>query len=104
MSENQPESAAPTVEMFFDPMCPWAWMTSRWLMEVEKVRDVRVTWRVMSLAVLNEGRDLPDDHRAFLEQAWAPVRLVIAAQQAHGDDVVKPVSYTHLTLPTILLV
>lgn len=90
MSENQPESAAPTVEMFFDPMCPWAWMTSRWLMEVEKVRDVRVTWRVMSLAVLNEGRDLPDDYRAFLEQAWAPVRLVIAAQQAHGDDVVKP--------------
>lgn len=90
MSENQPEPAAPTVEMFFDPMCPWAWMTSRWLMEVEKVRDVRVTWRVMSLAVLNEGRDLPDDYRAFLEQAWAPVRLVIAAQQAHGDDVVKP--------------
>ncbi|EFP57720.1 DsbA family protein [Dermacoccus sp. Ellin185] len=90
MSENQPESAAPTVEMFFDPMCPWAWMTSRWLMEVEKVRDVRVTWRVMSLAVLNEGRDLPDDYRAFLEQAWAPARLVIAAQQAHGDDVVKP--------------
>ena len=77
MSENQPESAAPTVEMFFDPMCPWAWMTSRWLMEVEKVRDVRVTWRVMSLAVLNEGRDLPDDYRAFLEQAWAPARLVI---------------------------
>lgn len=90
MSENQPEPAAPTVEMFFDPMCPWAWMTSRWLMEVEKVRDVRVTWRVMSLAVLNEGRDLPDDYQAFLEQAWAPVRLVIAAQQAHGDDVVKP--------------
>lgn len=90
MSENQSKPTTPAVEMFFDPMCPWAWMTSRWLMEVEKVRDVRVTWRVMSLAVLNEGRDLPEDYRAFLDLAWGPVRLVIAAQQAHGDDVVKP--------------
>ncbi len=77
------------VEMWFDPMCPWAWMTSRWLMQVETVRPVRVTWSVMSLAVLNEGRDLPEQYRALMEHAWGPVRVVIAAQTAHGDKVIK---------------
>lgn len=78
------------VEMWFDPRCPWAWMTSRWLMEVEKVRDITVTWSVMSLAVLNEGRDLPEDYRAMMDTAWGPVRVIIAARNAHGQDVVKP--------------
>ncbi len=80
---------ASQAQMWFDPACPWAWMTSRWLMEVEKVRDVEVTWSVMSLAVLNEGRDLDADYRALLDQAWGPVRVIIAAKAAHGDDVVK---------------
>jgi len=77
-------------EFWFDPVCPWAWMTSRWVMEVEKLRPVDVTWSVMSLAVLNEGRDLPEDYRAFLDRAWAPVRVIIAAREVHGDEVVKP--------------
>ncbi|HOF35258.1 MAG TPA: DsbA family protein [Dermatophilaceae bacterium] len=77
------------VEMWFDPMCPWAWMTSRWLMQVETVRPVRVTWSVMSLAVLNEGRDLPEQYRALMEHAWGPVRVIIAAQTAHGGKVIK---------------
>ena len=77
------------VEMWFDPLCPWAWMTSRWLMQVETVRPVRVTWSVMSLAVLNEGRELPEKYRALMDPAWGPVRVVIAAQAAHGDKVVK---------------
>lgn len=76
-------------EMWFDPTCPWAWMTSRWLMEVEKVRPVDVTWSVMSLAVLNEGRDLPDDYRDLMDRAWGPVRVITAARQQHGDEVVK---------------
>ena len=75
--------------MWFDPICPWAWMTSRWLMQVETVRPVRVTWSVMSLAVLNEGRDLPEQYRDLMDRAWGPVRVIIAAQQAHGDRVVK---------------
>lgn len=77
------------VRMWFDPVCPWAWMTSRWLMEVEKVRDIKVTWQVMSLSVLNEKADISTSYRNLMEKAWGPVRVIIAAQQAHGDGVVK---------------
>ncbi len=76
-------------DFWFDPICPWAWMTSRWMGEVEQVRDVTVRWHVMSLAVLNEGQDLSDDYREMMTRAWGPVRVVVAAQQAHGDEVVK---------------
>jgi 2-hydroxychromene-2-carboxylate isomerase len=85
---NAPERAS--AEFWFDPLCPWAWMTSRWMMEVQKVRDVDVTWSVMSLSVLNEGRDLPEGYRAMMDKGWGPVRVVIAARAAHGEEVVKP--------------
>ena len=90
MSATEISETRTSAEFWFDPLCPWAWMTSRWMMEVERVRPVDVTWSVMSLAVLNEGRDLPDDYRAMMDRGWGPVRVIIAAAREHGDKVIKP--------------
>ena len=83
-----PQQETPIVDFWFDPICPWAWIASRWILEVEKVRPVTPRWHVMSLSVLNsEKDDIPDSYKELLATGWGPVRICIAAEQQYGPEV-----------------
>jgi 2-hydroxychromene-2-carboxylate isomerase len=80
-------STPKNADFWFDPACPFAWITSRWMLEVQKVRDISVTWHIMSLAYLNQDKtDISDDYREWLRTAWQPVRVCMAVEQHHGKD------------------
>jgi hypothetical protein len=77
------------VDLWVDPACPWAWITSRWLLEVEQVREVKVNFHVMSLSVLNEDKEVSEEYREMLARNWGPVRVLVAASQKYGPEVVR---------------
>jgi len=84
------DSAPRQVDLWIDPSCPWAWITSRWLLEVERVRHIQQTLHVMSLAVLNENKDIPPEYRERMPATYGPVRVLIAAQERYGPQVLAP--------------
>ena len=88
-------TAPARVDFWFDPLCPWAWITSRWMLEVREVRDVEIHWHVMSLVMLNEDRDLSPEYRERLEAGRGPGRVAFAAGQEVGEHVLEPI-YTAL--------
>lgn len=77
------------VDFWFDSTCPFAWITSRWMLEVEKVRPVTVNWHVMSLSVLNEEQDIDEGYREMMDRAWLPARAATQVWERHGNGAVS---------------
>jgi len=81
-------ATAKTIDFWFDPGCPFTWRTSRWVVDVAQARDLQVQWRPMSLAVLNEGKDIPEQYREIMAQAKRTPRVLVALADAADNDVV----------------
>lgn len=83
-------SKASRVDLYFDPVCPLAWITSRWLLEVERRRPIDLRFRLMSLLMLNENREVDPAYRRLLDRSPGPARVCAAAAARHGDPILRP--------------
>jgi 2-hydroxychromene-2-carboxylate isomerase len=81
---------------WFDPLCPWAWMTSRWILEVEKVRDIEVEWNLFNLAYLNRDKDVSAEYKEKLVKSWYCTRVIAAVQKEKGREITLPL-YTAIS-------
>ena len=89
MTVTDQATAPENVDFWFDPLCPFAWITSRWILEVEQQRNVHTTFHIMSLSVLNADKDVPDAYKEMIEKGWGPVRLALAIEQKHGQQALR---------------
>lgn len=86
------------VQFWFDVSCPFCWQTSRWMKEVEKVRDIEIEWIPMSLSVLNDGRDVPAEYAKMMEANWGPARVFTKVK----DEAPEKIDELYTTMGTLV--
>lgn len=78
---------AQSVKLWFDVSCPFAWKTSRWIKEVEKHRDIELEFVPMSLAILNDGADIPADYAEKMKANWGPARVFARVKSEQPEKI-----------------
>ncbi|SDI19920.1 hypothetical protein SAMN05192558_101177 [Actinokineospora alba] len=84
-----PPSATPRVDLYIDPVCPYTWLVTQWLLEVERLRDLDLRYHVMSLRMLNESRVVDGRYRRAVDNSSGPSRVAAAVLVRHGPEALR---------------